>query len=177
MTNEDAVNLMGQLRMYISGGGIIDRKLDEAVRMAIDALKELGNQSQEVNNPNDCISRQAAVEGLTGYIDDTGIFNQDKWFVHGIKTAITHLKSLPSAQPTYTDAEVQKMQDMEQTQIEKAFDLGREDAMAEIIHCGECKHADYSMKDVLGRIYCLNHGFYWDALAYCSYAERRTDDH
>lgn len=48
---------------------------------------------------SDLIDRQAAIEGLKEYIDDTGIFNQDKWFVHGIKTAITHLKTLPSVQP------------------------------------------------------------------------------
>jgi hypothetical protein len=55
---------------------------------------------------SDLIERQAAIEGLTGYIDNTGIFNQDKWFVHGIKTAITHLKSLPSVQPVDKDINV-----------------------------------------------------------------------
>ena len=39
MTNEEAINLMAQLRRYIIGGGVIDRHLDEAVQMAIDALK------------------------------------------------------------------------------------------------------------------------------------------
>ena len=37
------------------------------------------------------------------------------------------IKPLPSAQP-YTDEEIQKMQDMEQAQLDKAFGLGREDA-------------------------------------------------
>lgn len=102
MTNEDAVNMIGQLRMYISGGGVIDRKLDEAVQMAIDALKELGNQSQEVNNPNDCIDRQAAIEALANYIH-----NVDK--VYGIgkllsaddckDAAKSVLDDLPSVQP------------------------------------------------------------------------------
>lgn len=39
MTNEEAINLMGQLKMYISGGGVIDRHLDEAVQMAVEALE------------------------------------------------------------------------------------------------------------------------------------------
>ena len=48
---------------------------------------------------NDLISRQAAIDALEGYIDDKGIFNQDRWFVHGIKTAITHLMGMPSTEP------------------------------------------------------------------------------
>lgn len=42
----------------------------------------------------------------------------------GIKSI---LENLPSAQPTYTDVEIQKMQDLEQAQIEKAYQLGYED--------------------------------------------------
>lgn len=48
---------------------------------------------------SDLIERQKAIDGLEGYIDDKGIFNQDRWFVHGIRTAITHLRGMPSAQP------------------------------------------------------------------------------
>lgn len=44
------------------------------------------------------------------------------------------LETLPSAQ-RYTDEEVQKIQDLEQLEIEKAFQLGREDAQPGWIPC------------------------------------------
>lgn len=84
MTNKEAIKILPDMK----GAG---DDWDKAIDIAIEALK------REISN--DDISRQAAIEGLTGYIDDTGIFNQDQWFVHGIKTAITHLKMLPSVQP------------------------------------------------------------------------------
>lgn len=84
MTNKEAIKILPDMK----GAG---DDWDKAIDLAIEALK------REISN--DDISRQAAIEGLTGYIDDTGIFNQDQWFVHGIKTAITHLKMLPSVQP------------------------------------------------------------------------------
>ena len=36
-------------------------------------------------------------------------------------------KSLPSAQPIYTDEQIQKMQDLESAEIEKAYQLGYEE--------------------------------------------------
>ena len=48
---------------------------------------------------------------------------------YGISDVLCDLDDMPSAQPTYTDDEIQKMQDLEQAQIEKAFQLGREDAI------------------------------------------------
>ena len=118
---------------------------------------------------DDVISRQAAIDILDAYqvMVENGEEKPYEW-------ARLRMSELPSVQP-YTDEEIQKIQELEQAQLDKAFELGKESAKAEIIHCGECKHADYARKDVLGRIYCLNHGFYWDALAYCSYAERKTD--
>ena len=39
---------------------------------------------------------------------------------------------MPAAQP-YTEADIQKMQDLEQAELEKAFELGRQNAMSEIV--------------------------------------------
>lgn len=100
MTNEDAVNMMGQLRVHISGGGVIDRKLDEAVQMAIEALKELGNKSQEVNNSNDCISRQAV-----RFIESNSDSYPEEWnddYEKGFTDALNKVIALPSAQPEET---------------------------------------------------------------------------
>ena len=38
------------------------------------------------------------------------------------------VSNLPSAQP-YTDEEIQKMQDIEQAQLDKAYEMGKADAM------------------------------------------------
>lgn len=40
----------------------------------------------------------------------------------------------------YTSEEIQKIADLQQSMIEKAFELGREDAMSKIILCKDCKH-------------------------------------
>lgn len=79
---------------------------------------------------DDYISRQAVIDVLKGlefrqYIE----FGEDTREVCLIRAekAQDALKRLPSAQ-LYTDEEIQKMQEIEQTQIQKAFALGREDA-------------------------------------------------
>lgn len=39
MTREEAVNTLGNFKRYISGGGVTDLKANEAIDMAIEALK------------------------------------------------------------------------------------------------------------------------------------------
>ena len=81
------------------------------------------------------------------------------------------IKPLPSAQQ-YTDEEIQKMQDMEQAQLDKAFGLGREDAQPEIIHCKDCrwqKDQSESTAWLPCRAIVTPSDFY------CGRAERRTD--
>ena len=84
---------------------------------------------------NDLIDRRAAINVIKC---DTTVSN-----IHQRNVMIARLtdaiKRLPSAQP-YTEADIQKMQDLYQAEIDKAFELGQEDARSEIIHCGECKY-------------------------------------
>lgn len=134
MTNKEAIDV---LEHNFPSSCYTD--LCEAVNVAIEALQR--------ETSDDAISRRAAIEGLKGYIDDTGIFNQDKWFVHGIKTAITHLKSLPSVQP-----EIVHCKDCKH-------------------------HWTHSCMDAFPREICdLDQTFYDSNFDYCSLAERRTDD-
>lgn len=93
-------------------------------------------------------------------------------------------EKLPPVQ-LYTNEEIQKIQELEQAEIQKAFQLGREDALSEIIRCKDCKHyeiwqlkSDYtddkrfkSSVCVLGR-YAVHRPEDW----YCADAERRTDE-
>ena len=45
-----------------------------------------------------------------------------------------YIDELPSINPKFTDAEIQKMQDLEQAQLDKAYELGK----AEIQPCEDC---------------------------------------
>ena len=79
----------------------------EALEMAIRALEGDG----------DTISRQAAMV----VFENSGLDDDSK------DTVVRVLEQLPSAHPTYTDEEIQKMQDLESAEIEKAYQLGYED--------------------------------------------------
>lgn len=76
----------------------------------------------------DTIDRQAAIDALADMhckSDEDGyvwIIRSDAW---------ARIDALPSMQPSYTDEEIQKMQDLHQAEVEKAFELGREDAKSE----------------------------------------------
>ena len=39
MTREEAINTLGKLKRYISGGGVTDRKANKAIDMAIESLQ------------------------------------------------------------------------------------------------------------------------------------------
>ena len=118
---------------------------------------------------DDLISRQAA-------IDAVGNMLRRKFGVGGDLAEIT-LAGVPSAQP-YTEADIQKMQDLEQAQIEKAFELGREEgrkeAQPEIIRCKDCKYRDENWRRVAVRwMPCMDvrTGGDW----FCGSAERREE--
>ena len=127
---------------------------------------------------DDLISRRAAIELIHSLYPSSPIMrkNRERWkerygqYIEVEKA----LEQLPSTQP-YTDEEIQKMQDMEQAQLDKAFELGREDAQPEIIHCKDCRYlidegdgymCGNSKGWVVGTEPCFG----------CAYAERRTDE-
>lgn len=72
---------------------------------------------------NDSISRRAAIAyAISGR---TREFEGEKWI--RVLEVRESLQTMPSAQP-YTEAEIQKMQDLEQVEIQKAFELGKSEA-------------------------------------------------
>ena len=112
----------------------------------------------------DVIYRRAAIDAMNDELD--AIDHVPKWVFDRLARRI---ERLPSA---YTAEEIQKIQDMEQAEIEKAFQLGVEDAQPEIITCENCKHGN--AKPIAdGRRWCDRHG---DYLYYCSDAEVRKDE-
>lgn len=98
---------------------------------------------------DDLISRQMLLEYIHG--EPVGRLLCDKYNLDGL------IKQFPSAQP-YTDEEIQKMQDIEQAQLYKAYEMGKADAMR-WIPCSE-KGAEYPCLacDVFGQIFITDGG-------------------
>ena len=66
---------------------------------------------------SDLIDRQQAIDAL---------YHVDEYNGRSVEA----IRNLPSAQP-YTDEEIQKMQDLEQAELDKAFELGKEEGRKE----------------------------------------------
>jgi hypothetical protein len=94
-----------------------DKDIRNALEMAINAL--------EREPCEDCISRQAVLDIIT--FEDKWLFDANG---HNANTHIafsgleSRIKALPPVTPQHTDAEIQKMQEMEQAEIEKAYNMG-----------------------------------------------------
>lgn len=69
---------------------------------------------------DDTVRRQAAIEAINSNFG----FNIEEEYGSAVQEVIN---GLPPAQSTYKDEEIQKMQDLEQAQIEKAYQLGYEE--------------------------------------------------
>lgn len=107
---------------------------------------------------DDLISRRAALDAVTDELDM--IDHVPQWVFNRLEK---RLKQLPSAQPDLSgysdrlwknaykrgkaDAEIQKMQDMEQAEIQKAYELGKLDAMEEMPHWIPCSERMPKEKD------------------------------
>ena len=175
----DPIDRQAVLHALKDAFGKYEDKVDIEVELITSVLKIPSANLQPTCNKlaTDCISRQAAIECLEhlSACDEpfVEIGTDDETFI-GKYEAITEISDLSPAQP-YTEAEIQKMQDLYQAEIDKAFELGQEDARSEIIHCGECKHRDPEDK----KCDC-GHDILWQLPRedewYCADAERRTDE-
>jgi len=63
----------------------------------------------------DAIDRKLVCAFIDGLISDDG--EREK--------GLEYIRYMPSVTPQYTDAEIQKMQELEQAEIEKAYELGK----------------------------------------------------
>lgn len=119
------------------------------------------------------ISLQAAIDAAIEAVDEwDGGYNLTR--ADMIADAINN--ALPSAQPAYTDEQIQKMQDLEQAELDKAFELGKQAAQPEPHEIGYSECANSMLKMWIDNV--LTDGEYshiMDKLnAY--WAERRTDE-
>ena len=125
------------------------------------ALSSAQPEKRTETHACDCISRQAAIDALE---KSKKIYFDRQVIIGAMKDIVINL---PSVQP-YTAEEIQKMQDIEQAQLDKAYEMGKADAMAEIIHCKDCIYRS-------GR-YChyrYTYGLFIAENHYCKFAERR----
>lgn len=102
MTNEEIVTRLK--RPYNDN----PKEWHEALDMAMQVLEQ--------QPCDDAVSRQALIDKATSW--DTHFTDSEK------AVSLTDIMSLPSVTPKYTDEEIQKMQELEQAQLEKAYELG-----------------------------------------------------
>ena len=112
---------------------MIRRKFGISADLGTGALLELPSVT-DTNVGGNLIDRQAALDAIKK-LEKPAPTAQHLSAIFDCEDTI---KALPSAQ-RYTDEEVQKIQDLEQLEIEKAFQLGREDAQPGWIPCSECE--------------------------------------
>lgn len=109
---------------------------------------------------HDVISRQAAIDALSGQISVTGDINA-KAVQNYIRMVNQRLHELPSAQPDlsgYSDR-----------LWKAAYERGKAEAQADIIHCGECKY--YGDSDG-----CFFSTATTGADGFCHWAERKEGE-
>ena len=117
----------------------------------------IDTMAEEVTQPNlqptcnqlatDCISRQDAIDAIVGCTtcrteevlrEYVAMHNLEGMWSGGVLEALYAVKDLSSAQP-YTAEEIDKMQELEAVQLEKAHELGRESVQSEIT-CNGCRY-------------------------------------
>ena len=129
---------------------------------------------------DDLISRQEAIDALDKIFPADPMRNDyTQGITCGAALATEYIKQLPSAQPD-TEAEIQKMQDLEQAQMDKAYELGYEEGKAEahdeIVCCKDCRHKYVDGDNVRFNVCELDHNKVQSDDWYCADAERRTDE-
>lgn len=106
MTTERAIEILkGAIKKPNSKDGYIG----QALTMAIKALEQ--------QPCDDAVSRQALIDKATSW--DAHFADSER------AVSLTDIMSLPSVTPKYTDEEIQKIQELEQAQLEKAYELGK----------------------------------------------------
>ena len=122
MTREDAFEIWLPI---IKMGVKSMPECSEALDMAITALKQ--------EPCTDAISREELLRAIDtwdkfGYTE-TGCFVREPKgdyvpYIH-YDDVINCIKSMPPVTPQYTDAEIQRMQELEQAEIQKAYEIGK----------------------------------------------------
>ena len=125
MSNEDAIEIILYNLLDRGGCDSFDEKDKEALHMAVEALEQqpcddcVSRAEMEKIVGSEFVDLQDGTEEWRNYVNDTCLNILDK------------MKALPSVTPKFTDEEIQKMQELEQAQLEKAYELGMQTSFEE----------------------------------------------
>ena len=112
MTKEEIISNLLYMKHSVKEDTIEDITINEAIKVL------------QQEPCTDAISRQAVLEKIheAPYINDCSNIGMllEAW-----------INSIPSVKPQYTDAEIQKMQDLEFAEIQKAYEIGKEEGSSE----------------------------------------------
>lgn len=154
MTREEAIKNIKEHCYFAS----LLPQAKEALDMAVKALEQ---------TCGDTISRQAAIlladELKQDVPDDERLADMVMAHNEGILDYQSKLSLLPSVNPQYTEDEIQKMQDLEQAEIKKAYELGKvegqnsEDAISRqaVLDLCDSKDPDYKVIHFKEDVECL----------------------
>lgn len=113
MTRDEYIKWLKQLDENLKFDGLIDGDKEvDLHEMIFDLCEMLEQQTCE-----DAISREDALMALTGEWTES----RDEI----LSLAIRRIRTLPSVNPQYTEDEIQKMQELEQAEIQKAYEFGK----------------------------------------------------
>lgn len=141
---------------------------DEATEYLIDISYKFGNISVEYLTEKDGEKMREAINVLTNEQQTCadavsrsavlGLFAQNADAVRPYSKTWEEVKALPPITPQHTEAEIQKMQELEQAEIQRAYELGK----AEESKAGRWRHYE-------GMLTCseCGAGFYDDIMEYC----------
>lgn len=159
MTKEEAITILNrQIDDDPFARTEYRKQVHEALNMGIKALEQKPSE--------DTISRQAVLSKFKEvcFSKEWVQFRID-YGSHGQRDfLINYIEQLPSITPHYTDVEIQKMQEMEQAEIQKAYELGKASQKKTghwIDDCGgaKCSCCGYCIDDYYYvKTYCPNCG-------------------
>ena len=152
MTIDEAIRIIKivlaiaeDFEITVQGEEFTEEKCKEAVEIVTKALEQ---------EPCDAVSRKEVMNMLHNHAFDYATSTK---ILALLKTMCGEVDRMPSVTPQYTDAEIQKMQELEQAEIQKAYELGKADAEKvgqwiarglvdsngnRIYECSECHHSD-----------------------------------
>ena len=77
-----------------------------------------------------------------------GLFAQNADAIRPYSKTWEEVKALPSVNPQYTEDEIQKMQELEQAEIQKAYELGNAEEPKTVLYSGDGYADGYMVYDM-----------------------------
>ena len=143
ISREEAIEWMENIRSLNRYYHPKENDDETLVSEVISRLKQVPSVTPKILEPcEDCISRAEVRKVLSNEVFELmklhAVNPEDNpkadAMAHGVNWSLNTLMDLPSVTPKFTDAEIQKMQELEQAQLEKAYELGK----AEVQLCDDC---------------------------------------